>query len=157
MNNVLVIGYGNSLRSDDGVGVWVAERIAELNLPDVDVRTCHQLHLELVPDIVQYETVILVDAAAGGAPLAVRKSVPALELPSSSDHSVHPETLQQIARELYGVLPDMHLYTVRGENFDFGTVLTTSVLDRANSAIAQIAAFLQRSSLKSLNVNRTFA
>ena len=157
MKNALVIGYGNSLRSDDGVGVWVAERIADLHLPGVDVQTCHQLHLELIPDIVEYETVILVDAEVGGTPLTVRESLPALVLPSSSDHSVRPETLQQLAKELYGVLPDMRLYTVRGENFEFGTALTTSVIDRANEAVEQITAFLQRSSLKSLNVDHIFA
>ena len=157
MKNALVIGYGNSLRSDDGVGVWIAERIEELHLPDVDVQTCHQLHPELVPDMVEYESVILVDAAVNGEPLTVRKSIPALDLSSSSNHSVRPETLQQLAKELYGVLPDMRLYSVRGENFEFGTVLSSSVIERANEAILQITAFLQRSNPKRLNVDRIFA
>ena len=30
MNKTLVLGYGNTLRSDDGVGVWIADRIAAL-------------------------------------------------------------------------------------------------------------------------------
>ena len=54
MKKTLVIGYGNTLRSDDGVGVWIAGQLAVLHLPNVDVRTCHQLFPELSSDFVSY-------------------------------------------------------------------------------------------------------
>ena len=40
---VLVIGYGNTLRQDDGVGPKTAEAIAALNLPGVTATTCDLL------------------------------------------------------------------------------------------------------------------
>ena len=44
--NLLVIGYGNVLRHDDGVGPRVAEAIEELNLPGVRTLVCQQLSPE---------------------------------------------------------------------------------------------------------------
>ncbi len=140
MNKTLVIGYGSTLRSDDGVGIWIANRIDALRLPNVDVRTCHQLHLELVPDIIEYERVILVDASMSGEPIAVRACNPSSALPSSTDHNVSPEVLQQLALELYDVPIDIQLYTVRGECFDFGSTFSPAVMDRANYALAMIIA-----------------
>jgi len=34
---MLVIGLGNPLRGDDGVGIWIAEQIAAADWPDVMV------------------------------------------------------------------------------------------------------------------------
>ncbi len=124
MKKALVIGYGNTLRSDDGVGVWVAGRIAALHLPDVDVKTCHQLFPELAADILDYDTVIIVDASASGEPITVRKSIPPSEHLPSSNHNISPELLQQLAREMYGASVPVHTYTVRGDTFEFGTMLS---------------------------------
>ena len=43
---LLVIGYGNSLRRDDGVGPRVAEAIEALNLPGVQTLVCQLLSPE---------------------------------------------------------------------------------------------------------------
>jgi hypothetical protein len=40
---LLVIGYGNSLRRDDGVGPRVAEAVEALQLPGVRTLTCQLL------------------------------------------------------------------------------------------------------------------
>ena len=143
MNRTLVIGYGNTLRSDDGVGVWIANRIDKLHLPDVDVHTCHQLHLELVPDLIEYERMILIDASYSGEPVASRSCVPSQYLPSSTDHNVSPEVLQQLAFELYDVSIEIQVYTVRGECFDFGSTFSKEVKERANNVLAMIIAFVQ--------------
>ena len=143
MNKTLVIGYGNTLRSDDGVGVWIADQINSLHLPNVDVRTCHQLHLELVPDLIGYERVILIDAGMSGEPIAVRTCYPSLALPSSTDHNVSPEILQQLALELYDAPIDIHLYTVRGECFDFSSTFSSAVKDRAKYALGMIISRIQ--------------
>lgn len=143
MSKTLVIGYGNTLRSDDGVGVWIADQIDALHLPDVYVRTCHQLHLELIPDLIEYERVILIDAGMSGEAIGFRTCNPSRALPSSTDHNVSPEILQQLALELYDVQIDVHLYTVRGECFDFGSNFSAAVKDRANYAFEMIVARIQ--------------
>ena len=51
LTDTLVIGYGNDLRTDDGAGRWVAERIESFDLPGVSVRSVPQLTPELTLDI----------------------------------------------------------------------------------------------------------
>ena len=64
---VLIIGYGNPLRGDDGVGWRVAEAVAAA-LPDgaAEVLTVHQLTPELAELMSRADRVIFIDAAAEG-------------------------------------------------------------------------------------------
>ncbi|MGA7161176.1 MAG: hydrogenase maturation protease [Bacteroidota bacterium] len=142
MKKVLVIGYGNTLRSDDGVGTWVAGQIAALRLPDVDVKTCHQLCPELAADIIEYETVILVDASANGEPVAVRESIISRVPLQPTTHNMSPEILQHTADELYGIAVNVRVFTVRGESFEFGSTLSPKVKRRAVQTIDMIVSLI---------------
>ena len=59
---ILVIGYGNELRGDDGIGPRVAEAVAARNHPGVRVRIVCQLVPELAAELAEARTVIFVDA-----------------------------------------------------------------------------------------------
>ena len=77
---VLVIGYGNSLRGDDGVGPRVAElAAADPRLAGAVVAAHHQLTPELALDMSAARLVVLVDATTDAAPgvVAVRRVDPA--------------------------------------------------------------------------------
>ena len=59
----LVIGYGNTLRHDDGVGVRAAELMrVDPRFAGVDVVTVHQLTPELALDVGAASLVVFVDA-----------------------------------------------------------------------------------------------
>ena len=78
----LVLGYGNDLRSDDGAGRVVAERIGELDLPGVAVRSVLQLTPELALDMAEVDTVVFVDAS-----VEVSKTTASPVRPDGDDHS----------------------------------------------------------------------
>ncbi len=61
IDRVIAIGYGNSLRSDDGAGQKVAEIIASWQLPDVQSISVHQLTPELAAPIAEAELAIFID------------------------------------------------------------------------------------------------
>jgi len=66
---ILVIGYGNTLRRDDGVGVRAAEMMAaDSRFADVEVLTVYQLTPELSLDIATASLVVFVDADVRGLP-----------------------------------------------------------------------------------------
>jgi len=147
VKKTLVIGYGNTLRSDDGVGVWIAERLAALRLPDVDVKTFHQLYPDLAADMPPYKTVIFVDASADGEPTAVRKAISPSDQWPSSNHNISPELLQQLAWTMYDAVVNLQVYTVRGENFEFGSALSPAVEKRAADTVILIASQIQQTRL----------
>ena len=69
MAGVLVIGVGNPLRGDDGLGWHAAEhlreRLVELH---ATVTSCHQLIPELAEPVSRAERVIFIDARVGPTP-----------------------------------------------------------------------------------------
>ena len=58
----LIVGVGNPILSDDGVGIHVARRVKELGLKDVDVEELPASGLELLDMVLGYDTVVIVDA-----------------------------------------------------------------------------------------------
>ena len=72
MTDLLVIGYGNDLRSDDGAGRAVAEMVSDLDLPGVEVRTMSQLTPELSLAITGRAKVVFVDADVDATEVAMR-------------------------------------------------------------------------------------
>ena len=62
LKTILVIGYGNDLRSDDAVGQKVANAIAAWKLPQVTSLCVHQLTPELASFLATAELAIFIDA-----------------------------------------------------------------------------------------------
>ena len=124
---VLVLGYGNTLRGDDGFGWYAAEAFARI-APDVDVRALHQLAPELAEDVARYEIAIFVDAAAGGEPGTVRcREVRHDAAESELTHHMTPAALLCLARRLYGTAPHGVEITVCGQSFEMHEGLSERV------------------------------
>ncbi|HWD44373.1 MAG TPA: hydrogenase maturation protease, partial [Actinomycetota bacterium] len=105
---VLVVGYGSSLRGDDGIGWHVAVRLAaDSRLAGARVLARHQLTPELAVDVARASRVVLVDAVAGAAPgaIQVRPVRPRPPGPATWSHHLDPEALAGLAEALYGSAP----------------------------------------------------
>lgn len=115
-----MIGYGNTLRRDDGVGPKVAEVVAELALPGVRTLDCPLLTPELAEAVSQARAVIFVDAAVD-APREVQKRTLA---PAGSSqvmaHAASPATVLALARDVFGHAPEAWLITIPVEDLGIG-------------------------------------
>jgi hydrogenase maturation protease len=101
----LVIGYGNELRGDDGLGGRAADLLEALHLPGVRVLTVHQLTPELAEPISAANAVLFLDAALHQKKLV---EVQTLEKRASSQllaHVLDPAALLQLAQQVYGHSP----------------------------------------------------
>jgi hydrogenase maturation protease len=63
MPHVVVVGYGNPLRGDDGVGWRVAEAIAQRWADHVTIRVGQQLLPEWAADLADAQVVFIIDAS----------------------------------------------------------------------------------------------
>ena len=129
MQTVLVIGYGNSLRGDDGVGVAAAEQLRD-TLPNglVRVLTCQQLTPELASEMSKVDRVIMIDAAKGETPgqITVSKIEPD-NGGATFTHELRPSILLACSQELYGKRPATFLVSVTGYTFDFSDELSDTL------------------------------
>lgn len=138
----LVVGIGNPLRGDDGVGYVVAGRIAE-HRPDIEVVMTHQLVPELVASITAARLVVFVDAAAGGTPGDVRcAGVHAGRSAGGSGHRLTPATLMALALETTGAAPQAWLVTIHASSFDIGSPLSHAVEQALPTAIDTVLSLL---------------
>jgi hydrogenase maturation protease len=130
MAQVLIIGYGNPLRGDDGLGWHAAYQCAAV-LPRVAVNVvaCHQLTPELAEPISQADLVIFLDADAQGPPgrLSCRGVVAQASASGVFSHHLTPQTLLACAQGLYGSSPTAVVLSISGACFGYGECLSPTV------------------------------
>jgi len=126
----LVIGFGNPLRTDDGIG-WRAVEQLRGHYTDqaaIDFIACHQLYPELCETIAAASCVLFIDAVEIGIPGQVEiRSLEPRSLPSAFTHELDPASVLASTLDLYGEIPPARLITVCGQSFAVGTQLTPAV------------------------------
>lgn len=130
----LVIGYGNPLRGDDGVGPFVAGHFGP------DAIACHQLTPELAEPISRADRIIFVDAHAGvpAGKITIRQVVPRT---MAAIHRYEPETLLAFSQQLYGRAPAAILIGIGTASFEFGEDLSPAARRAARAALRAIHKF----------------
>lgn len=127
MTTSLIVGYGNTLRSDDGAGCKAAAVLEpELSCPEVRVIAAHQLTPEMAEPIARCSRVLFLDAAQVGVPGEIRceriQRDPGWQ-PSAWTHHLEPTALLELAARHLGEFhagPEAWLLTITGANFDLG-------------------------------------
>ena len=143
----LVIGLGNPLRGDDGVGVRVVQTLAEYPLPeDVELLDGGTQGLGLVNVLEGRQRVIFVDAAdVGKSPgQFVRFSLPEARLVGADEQlSIHAAGLREtllLAQTLDLLPPEVIIYGVQPQHLDWDSGLSSSVEAALPGLISAIVA-----------------
>lgn len=153
--NVLIIGYGNISRADDGVAFHVARLLRErAGKPPLDLDSdgldelgesphvicVQQLVPEMTELIAEHDIVVFIDAHMGEIyPEPVRiDTVEAKTSAGFTSHIVNPGTMIAMAGLLYGNSPQAYLVSVRGYDFDFGTSLSPETATLAEEAVEHV-------------------
>jgi hydrogenase maturation protease len=135
---LLVIGYGNSLRRDDGVGPRVAEAVEELHLPGVRTLVCQLLSPEYADPIARARRVIFVDAAVDRLDgVHFRKLEPG-ETSQLMAHAADPRTMLALARDVFGHAPEAWWLTIPAIHLGFGTDYSPEAEAGFHTAVAEI-------------------
>jgi hydrogenase maturation protease len=115
-HDILVLGVGNYLMGDEGVGVHVAQKMEKMDLPFyVDVVDGGTGGFFLMGYFDMYEKVIFVDATMDGKPPGTISQIKpkfASDFPQAL--SVHDVGLKDMIETLYLMehIPEMHLFTI---------------------------------------------
>jgi hydrogenase maturation protease len=142
---ILIIGYGNPLRTDDAIGQHIAGMMQErLKYEAARVITAYQLTPELVEPILCAQLVIFIDARVGSTPGKITwENVDPQSSAGAFTHNVTPSSLLHAAHELYDVKPAGILISIIGADFEYGNDLSP-VLNRMLPSIAnQIETIIQ--------------
>jgi hydrogenase maturation protease len=142
---LLVIGFGNPLRSDDALGWHVAQELSRTVSPDgVQVIAAHQLTPDLSEVISRAQHVLFIDASRNGEPGSLNcVEVTAAPSPSRFTHDLSPAAVLKMAAELYGPYPTAHLLTITGESFETGETMSPTVLAAIPALMAEVRNFVE--------------
>ena len=138
---VLIIGIGNPSRGDDALGPVCIERLAAMNLPDIELLTDFQLQVEFALDLADRREVVFIDAAASGPEPYDFRPVGKDEHPAHTSHALSPEAVVAACARV-GVAPPTQAYilAIRGYGFELGADLSAAAARNLEAALG----FLQR-------------
>lgn len=151
----LILGLGNPILTDDGVGVRVAEKI-RASLPDtarIDVSEVSVGGLALMEAMIGYDRVVLIDAIqVDGDPAGCVHRLTLEDLRaisptqhSSSSHDTNLITALEMGRRLGMALPsEVVIYAISVENItEFGDELTPAVAASVPKVVVDILEEIQ--------------
>jgi hydrogenase maturation protease len=140
---VLVLGYGNPIRGDDGIGQTVATEVENWNLPNVRSQSLHQLVPELAEDLSQVDLAIFVDASMTGETVEILPVKPLESTELNWGHYLNPQSLLTLAKNLYNKTPEAWLISVPGVNFELCDRLSETAEKRVKIALENIKALIR--------------
>jgi len=145
VSDVRIIGIGNTLMGDDGVGVRVAEELLSRDLgAGVDVINGATDGMALTAHFADAETVIVVDAiAADDTPGSVYRFTPddagMTALRPHSSHGISVPSIMMAAR-LLGHCPEVIVYAVQIGDITCGFETLTPAVEACVTQVADMVA-----------------
>ena len=146
-SGVLVVGYGNLLRGDDGLGPGAAALLGEdPRLRGAQVLSRHQLTPELASDFAEARLVILIDVnvldEAGTVSVRGLDRTPGSG--SGSSHHASPADLAALAHELWGASPAVFIVSVGAASLEMGEGLSGPVQKALPAVVEAVVAIIAR-------------
>ncbi len=170
-SKILLVGYGNVDRQDDGVAWHVLKTVAQkLGLPSpdtpgdgfyevelspstdldsgdmktlVDIWFEPQLTPEMAETIGAYQSVCFVDAHTGSVPEEISfRLISSSYQASPFTHHLTPQTCLELCKVIYGQTPEGHLMSVRGYVFGFASTLSERTNELAQDAARRLVIWL---------------
>ncbi len=147
----LVLGLGNVLLSDEGVGVHVVRLLQERYRfpPDVEILDGGTLGLDLLPYVEETDRLLIVDAVQMDAPPGTVARLEGDQIPAALNlkYSLHQMGLTDLlaAASLRGRYPpEVVLWGVQPASLEVGLDLSPTVAAQIEVLLANVLAELQR-------------
>jgi len=143
---ILIYGYGNPGRQDDGLGVMLSEDIEKwsaLNgLTSIQTDSNYQLNLEDAAGISGYDIVIFADASGEDInDILVDELKPSAAVEFTM-HAVSPAFILHLCTQVYGHAPEAYLMHIKGYEWEFMAEMTGNARKNLEIAINWIKNFL---------------
>ena len=137
--NILLYGYGNPGRGDDGLGPALAAAVEEMAMAGVEVDANYQLTVEDAAELGRFQTVVFADAATEGpSPFwFTRIDDSGVGRLGWTSHSVSPVQVVALARDMFGSRVVAYTLGIRGYTFgELDEGLSAQAQDNLSKAVA---------------------
>ena len=147
---ILIYGYGNPGRQDDGLGpklieLFEAEKKENNDFQVVDLDSNYQLNIEDADNIKDYDLIIFADASKTcNEPFEMNEIYPSKEIQFTT-HSISPQSVLAICDDIHHKQPKTYLLEMRGYEWE---MLIESMSGKAeqnlNDAFKELKGFIRK-------------
>ena len=143
--DTLILGIGNLILRDDGVGMRIARKLKEDN-PELEVIETSEVGISLLDLVVDRDKLIIIDSIKTGKgepgqlyELRLEDLKPGMDL--STSHGIDIPAAFALGRRLGYKMPDyVRIYAIEiKDNTTFGEECTPEIAERIPSIVLQIA------------------
>jgi len=127
----LLVGFGNKLRGDDGLGLFIVENLNDSIIPKrikISKLLIPQLDILLAEKLSEFDIVIFIDARSDDVNEYVKVEkirLSAKKINSGyTSHILNIHTILKITQHLYGLKPECYLIMPKGFKFDISEKLS---------------------------------
>ena len=146
--SILVYGYGNPGRQDDGAGVMLAEKldswILSRKLTGVHTDTNYQLNLEDAATLSHYDLVIFADASREELDDFRMDPLTRSDRVEFTMHAVSPAFILHLCKEVFNHEPEAYLLHIKGYEWEFMAGMTEKGEKNLMSALLYVQDFILR-------------
>jgi len=138
----LIVGVGNTLMGDDGIGAYVASRIEGQHLPGVRAIHVQQMTSDLLDDMLKADHTIIVDAAVEADPVQFYKVEETAPAGASYSHYTSAIQLLKMAQLVYERNLSVYICAVGARDLTLGGNLSLYGKKNADQAVSTILGWI---------------
>lgn len=146
---ILVYGYGNPGREDDGLGIKFAESVEEWTLDnpslELEVDMNYQLNIEDALTISGYDVVFFIDASMEDIGDYQITRIQPSEKVNFSMHAVSPSYITYLCQTIYDKHPLLYLVHIKGYHWELKEGISAKAESNLDEALNYLKDLLQRS------------
>jgi len=143
---ILVYGYGNPGREDDGLGAALVNRLEEWSISSgytgIEFDTNYQLNIEDAEAISDKDIVIFADASTEEIDDYLFTEVTGKTEVSFTTHAASPGYIVKLCRDLFSKCPKVYLLHIKGYQWDFKEGLSAGAENNLQNALRFIKEYL---------------
>lgn len=141
-SRILVYGYGNPGREDDGLGVAMAHEIESERIPGVAVEMNYQLNVEDAFEIARYDTIVFADASMNDIGCFRFRALGPERGGSFTSHAFSPGSVLALCHELYNKQPRAFVLEIKGFSWEMREGMTGGAKHNLSVALDFLKAIL---------------
>lgn len=139
MKTILLVGVGNELRADDGLGIKFVE---DFKYDQIEKIVINYPDFDLIDKIVKFDMVIFVDASLDVECFSFEK-MESVEKLSSFSHHISLKNIFSLAK-YYNSNLEGYILKIRGYDFSWKNELSPECIKNMNKAIEFLKNFIDR-------------
>lgn len=136
---ILIYGYGNPGRQDDGLGNAFVQRLEEWvnqeQIPGFEFDSNYQLNIEDAANIADKDMVIFVDASEEDIEDFILTPIDETAQVTFTTHAASPGYIVKLCRELYNHVPESYLLHIKGYTWEFREGLSERAIQNLDKAL----------------------